>query len=129
MDKLYSEAEAAPLILLTEKQLKRKRVDGKISCTKMKRGVYGYTEAHLIEYRLANEVKRCAENPNLSGSNALTEASNPPAGISSIMTESEAELRQRAVASARKTMKPRSSSPSGFSNGNALQPESRTSLW
>lgn len=115
----YTHKQAAAELHITVEQLEQKRKRGKISFSRMARGVYAYTQAHIDEYYAANEVKRCAASQNSS------ESPPPTSGMSSISTEAEVGAALRAVQSARKTMKQISSLPPSRSNARNQQPESR----
>jgi hypothetical protein len=100
-----------------EEAAKILRKDVKTLCNLVRRRKIGYYKGrpitfsleHIAAYKKSIEVKPCVESQSSSSSEGQPENSNPPAGTLPIMTESEAAAVQRAVKSARKTMKPKSS--------------------
>lgn len=116
--KLYTIPQAAEFLLIKESTLRNLIKAHRISFVKGRPN--RLLERHLTDYLLSQEVL-CEENQSSSSSETNPETSSPPIGTSDI-TMDEVNVRLRAVESARKTMKPRSSFIHGASKGNA-QPQ------
>ena len=121
MIKLYTEAEVCAMLDLSPSQLKEKRDRGEISCFHVHAKVYKYSDDHVLDYLKSREKKAkripCEDSPS--------SLNIKDTGMLPIMTESEADAAQRAIKSARKTMKPTSSLQPLRSSVRNQQPESR----
>lgn len=123
MIELYTESKVCEMLDLTSSQLKEKRDRGEISCFHVHAKVYKYSEEHLLEY-LKSREKKAKEKPCAASQDSLKSPAQNT-GMSSIMTESEADVALRAVKSARRIGKRVSSLPPSPSNARNQQQESR----